>query len=147
MLKLVSMLGLASGAASSSSAGSGGVAPGPVVAHEAGAETGSGSQPARMQVRGAHGKSTADLSHRQPPGCLLRRYNPATRSEFWFARLPRGVKDGNNRASKSLTWGFWSGRSEEEAVAQLEQWLADNHQRGASSPSAGPSVAAPAPRE
>ena len=125
------MLGLSSGStgASASSVGpaSSGAAPGQVVAvaHEAHAES-VPPEPGEAQVRGAQGKRIACLTDRQPPGCVLRRYKPATRSEFWEAKLPRGVKDIHGGPKQSLTWGFWSGRSPRCPVGPRLR-----HQRGA----------------
>ena len=76
----------------------------------------------RRQGKGRN-SMVADRSCFQPVDCTLRKYNSDGDSCSWLGILPKGRLDDQSRHSRRLTWGFFVGRSEAEAVQIIEDWL------------------------
>ena len=71
------------------------------------------------------GRGAADLdrSDEVPDGCTLRRYFPETRSGYWKATMPKGVRHAvTKKNTRSLAWGFYSQRTENEAREMVRDW-------------------------
>ena len=74
-------------------------------------------------TRTTHVDSYPDI----PFDCTMRKYEPDDGSYRWVGDLPSGVVDDNGRHTRTLTWGFFAGRSEEEAVQNISDWLLQFH--------------------
>ncbi len=74
------------------------------------------------RARGPAFPRADDLSHRQPAGCICKKYEPLGKTPYWFGQLPEGVTDTAGRRTRQRS--FHPGlRSDSEALALVEAWL------------------------
>ena len=63
-----------------------------------------------------------------PPGVTMRRYEPTNgESPYWQAALPGEQTDNVGRHTRRGTWGFFVGRSEEETITMIEEWVSTHY--------------------
>ncbi len=58
-----------------------------------------------------------------PPKCTCRKYMPLNRSWYWRGVLPPNRTDDKNHLSMSAGWGFYTGRTQQEARDLVLDWL------------------------
>ena len=84
-----------------------------------------------LAVAAPKGPALDDRSHLQPPNCSLRKYRNKSGRNHWRAILPKGVASvgpGKSKHSKQRQWAnHLVCKTEEDAIAELEQWLEDHH--------------------
>ena len=70
------------------------------------------------------GECTVDDSHLAPPSCVFKRYDPVNSQSKWFGALPPGRYDPKTGfKTHSCGWGYWTGRTVDEARQQVFDWL------------------------
>ena len=82
---------------------------------------------AARPVRGRRDHAADNRDLFAPNGCTLRKYIPASGSPYWVGVLPPDRRDSAGHRSKRAAWGFYSQRSEAEALDLVERWL---HEHG-----------------
>ena len=93
---------------------------------EPSAEDADDAAPPLPVVRSGHGprsKCTEDRSSLCPDGCTMRQYCPEDRGYYWRGELPAGLRSPGGHLTKSATWGFFVGRTQEEAADLVFTWL------------------------
>ena len=84
-----------------------------------------GGAPAAARRRGdPRINADRDADHEAPFGCTLRRYlGGDSRAPYWKGSLPEGKVSDLGRKTMSAGWGFYTGRSQAEAKAEVRAWL------------------------
>ena len=75
-----------------------------------------------------------DCSDRGPAGCTLRMYTSGE-APCWKGELSGTVLDPAGRHTRSRRWGFYSGRSQDEAYEDVFDWLWEHGASGGAAPS------------
>lgn len=74
-------------------------------------------------VRDSRTAAAEVADHEAPPGCFFRRYQPPNKPGFWKGWLAPGKLSDEGRRSKQAGWGFYAGRSRDEAYSHVKDWL------------------------
>ena len=86
-----------------------------------GVSEGGASDGVRTRVGGPRTACTEVLDHLAPAGCRFRRYDPTgSRAPYYKGELPAGKHDDSGHRSHSCGWGFYAGRSVEEAKEEVQ---------------------------
>ena len=85
-------------------------------------------------VRAPRTAAAEDCSDLVPAGCTLRMYTSGE-APCWKGELSGTVLDPAGRHTRSRRWGFYSGRSQDEAYEDVFDWLWEHGASGGAAPS------------